>query len=70
MAIIGHSLESFSVFLDHFPVPHVSFSNLPSDLFHGIETSLDDLDILYSKLESVPMAVCHLRNMHARTNNQ
>ena len=83
MAIIGHSLESFSVSLEHFSVPpgelhylnkleslqmqHNSFSNLPSDIFHGIENSLGDLDIFYSKLESVPMAICHLRNLRALT---
>ena len=78
MMSIGSSLVSFSLDCSSFNAfpTELSFLNklqylsvinpftiLPSNAFRGLESSLTHLDMPYSNLETVPVAICNLVNL-------
>lgn len=79
MLNVGSSLTSLKLDLDHFSewpkelrylrklenltANHIPFSHLDMYAFHGVESTLQLLQLEYSKLEKVPYAICHLNHL-------
>ncbi|XP_060559585.1 leucine-rich repeat protein soc-2 homolog [Ruditapes philippinarum] len=87
MLNLGSTLTAFKLDLDHFSewprelrylrklenltVNHIPFSHLDLYAFHGVESTLQLLQLDYSKLEKVPYAICqlsHLTSLYMRYN--